>query len=168
VKERTFRLALRLTRMTESIAALLLVAVVLMNLAQVFFRYVLVQPLSWSEESMRYTTTWMVLLAGSAALFRGEHMAINLFENVRSHGLRRAIELAVLVSIAVFSALLMWKGYPAAIENMRQVSPAMRVPMTLPYLAIPIGATLMLIKTVALMFLPEGALLDEEAEENRP
>ena len=116
---------------------------------------------------MRYTTTWMVMLAGSAALFRGEHMAINLFQNVRSKALRRAIERVVLAAIGVFCLLLIWKGFPAAIENVRQVSPAMRVPMTLPYLAIPVGASLMLIKSVALMFLPEDAILDEEGEENR-
>lgn len=166
MKQAGFGLALRLTRITEAISAVLLVAVIAMNLAQVFFRYVLVEPLSWSEESMRYTTTWMVMLAGSAALFRGEHMAINLFDNLGSRRLRRAIELTVLTAIAAFCVLLIWKGFPAAFGNMRQVSPAMRVPMTLPYLAIPVGATLMLIKSIALMFLPEDAILDEESEEN--
>ena len=42
---------------------------------------------------------------------------------------------------------------------MRQVSPAMRVPMTFPYLAIPVGATLMLVKSLALILLPEDAIL---------
>lgn len=167
VNKSVLQLAMRLTRLTETVSALLLVAVIAMNLAQVFFRYVLVDPLSWSEESMRYVTTWMVMLAGSAALFRGEHMAINLFDNVKSRRLRRAIEFAVLACIAGFCLLLMWKGFPAAIDNMRQVSPAMRIPMTVPYLAIPVGATLMFVKVICLMLLPERALLEEEAEENR-
>ena len=167
MKHRLFRLGLRLTRLTEAVSAVLLISVIAMNLAQVFFRYVLVDPLSWSEESMRYATTWMVVLAGSAALFRGEHMAINLFEGVKSATLRRSVELTVLASIAVFCALLMWKGFPAAVENMRQVSPAMRIPMTIPYLAVPVGALLMFVKVLCLMILPEDAILAEEAEENR-
>lgn len=167
MKRRLFWLGLRLTRVTEALSAVLLVSVIAMNLAQVFFRYVLVDPLSWSEESMRYVTTWMVVLGGSAALFRGEHMAINLFEGVTSRGLRRLVELLVLASIAGFCALLMWKGFPAAVENMRQVSPAMRIPMTIPYLAVPVGAALMFVKALCLMFLPEAAILAEEAEENR-
>ena len=84
MKDRAFWLGLKLANMTEIVAAVLLVAVIVMNLAQVFYRYVLVDPLSWSEETMRYSTTWMVMLAGSSALFRGEHMVISLFDNVQS------------------------------------------------------------------------------------
>lgn len=168
MKDHAFRLGLQLARWTESVSAVLLVAVIVMNLAQVFFRYVLVDPLSWSEETMRYTTTWMVMLAGSAALFRGEHMVISLFDDVRSTALRRAVHLLVLACIAGFCLLLMWEGFPAAIDNMRQVSPATRIPMTIPYIAIPVGASLMLVKVLCLMLLPDDALLEEESEENQP
>jgi TRAP-type C4-dicarboxylate transport system permease small subunit len=139
-----------------------------MNLAQVIFRYVIVDPLSWSEETMRYSTTWMVLLAGSSALFRGEHMAISLFDNVRSERLRLFVRQLVFVCIALFCVLLMWEGFPAAIQNARQVSPATRIPMVIPYLAIPVGAALMLIKVLCLMVLPEDVFMKEEQEENRP
>ncbi|MEO3427436.1 TRAP transporter small permease [Pelagibius sp. CAU 1746] len=168
MNKRAFRLGLRLANLTEILAAILLVAVIAMNLAQVFFRYVLVDPLSWSEETMRYSTTWMVFLAAGPALFRGEHMVINLFSDLRSAGLRRLAQRAVLICIGAFCVLLMWQGFPAAIDNMRQVSPAVRIPMTIPYLAIPVGATLMLIKVACLMFLPDGAFASEDSEEKRP
>jgi TRAP-type C4-dicarboxylate transport system permease small subunit len=168
VKDRAFWLGLKLANMTEIVAAVLLVAVIVMNLAQVFYRYVLVDPLSWSEETMRYSTTWMVMLAGSSALFRGEHMVISLFDSVQSSKIRNFIRLLVLTCIGAFCVLLMWEGFPAAIDNMRQVSPATRIPMTIPYMAIPVGATLMLIKVLCLMVLPEDALMKEEAYENQP
>jgi len=167
VNKRAFWLGLKLANMTEIAAAVLLIAVIAMNLAQVFFRYVLVDPLSWTEETMRYSTTWMVFLAAGPALFRGEHMVINLFSEVRSDRLRMLAHRAALVCIGAFCLLLMWEGYPAAIDNMRQVSPATRIPMTIPYMAIPVGATLMLIKAVCLMFLPDGAFVRKETEENR-
>ena len=62
----------------------------------------------------------------------------------------------------------MWEGFPAAMDNMRQVSPATRIPMTIPYMAVPVGATLMLIKVLCLMVLPEDVLMKEEAYENQP
>ncbi|WP_373050372.1 TRAP transporter small permease, partial [Thalassovita aquimarina] len=83
--------ALILARGTEAVAAILLIAVIAMNLAQVFFRYVLVDPISWSEETMRYTTTWMVMLAAAPALLRREHMEVSLFDSVRSERLRRLV-----------------------------------------------------------------------------
>lgn len=168
LKHRVFKFAMGVTQATEAISAILLVAIILMNVAQVFFRYVLVDPLSWSEETMRYSTTWMVMLAGSAALFRGEHMVISLFTSVRSPIFRRLIHLSVLTCIAGFCLLLMWEGFPAAINNMRQMSPATRIPMAIPYMAIPVGASLMLLKVLCLMVLPEDVLRREEAEENQP
>ena len=167
MKNRAFCLGLKLANMTEIVAAILLIAVILMNLAQVFFRYVLVDPLSWSEETMRYSTTWMVMLAGSSALFRGEHMVISLFDNIQYPKIRNFFRLLVLACIGGFCILLMWEGFPAAIDNMRQVSPATRIPMTIPYMAIPVGATLMLIKVLCLMILPEDALKNEVIRENQ-
>ncbi len=168
MRRRVFKLAMGLTHVTEAISAVLLIAIILMNVAQVFYRYVLVDPLSWSEETMRYSTAWMVMLAGSAALFRGEHMVISLFTSVHSPLFRRLLHLTVLTCIAGFCLLLMWEGFPAAINNMRQVAPATRIPMTIPYMAIPVGASLMLIKVLCLMVLPEDVLRREISEENKP
>ena len=150
----------------DRVAALFLIAVVLMNLAQIVFRYVFVDPLSWSEETMRYATVWMVMLAGSSALFRGEHMGISIFDNVRSQRVRNAIRWLVLSCIALFCSLLIWEGYIAAIQNIEQLSPAVEIPMVFPYLAIPVGATLMLIKVVCLMVLPTSAYVAEIEREN--
>jgi len=168
MKKQAFRMGLKLANLTESIAAILLVAVIAMNLAQIFFRYVVVDPLSWSEETMRYSTTWMVLLAGSSALFRGEHMVISLFDSVKSQQIRNIARQLVFLSIAAFCVLLMWEGFPAAIRNYDQASPAMQIPMVIPYLAIPVGAGLMLIKILCLMVLPENAFRNEEQMENKP
>lgn len=108
MRRRVFKFAMGLTHVTEAIAAILLVAIILMNVAQVFFRYVLVDPLSWSGETMRYSTTWMVMLAGSAALFRGEHMVISLFTSVRSPLFQRLLYLTVLTCMLVF--VCCWYG----------------------------------------------------------
>ncbi len=153
-----FKFALILARGTEAVAAILLVAVIAMNLAQVFFRYVLVDPISWSEETMRYTTTWMVMLAAAPALLRREHMEVSLFDTVRSDALRRIVGVLVHLCVGGFCMLLIVKGFPAAIDNMRQVSPAVRIPMTVPYLAIPVGAVLILINTICMVILPAATL----------
>lgn len=162
MQQNLIKFALTLTRVTEAISASLLVAVILMNLAQVFFRYVLVDPISWSEETMRYSTTWMVMLAAAPAYLRSEHMEISLFVSVKSPLIRRSVNLIVHACVAGFCLLLIWQGFPAAIDNMRQVSPAVRIPMTIPYLSVPVGAVLILINTVCMMLLPEDTFAGEE------
>jgi len=168
VQGTVLRWALILARGTEAVAAIMLIAVILMNLAQVFFRYVLVDPISWSEETMRYTTTWMVMLAAAPALLRREHMEVSLFDGVRSAWLRRVVGVLVHLCVAGFCVLLIVKGFPAAIDNMRQVSPAVRIPMTIPYMAIPVGAVLVLINTLCMMLLPAEALAQLEDGEGAP
>lgn len=159
---------LKLASATDAIAACLLVAVILMNLAQVFFRYVLVDPISWTEETMRYSTTWMVMLAAAPAFLHREHMEISLFDRVDSPLVRRVVNLIMYACVAGFCVLLIWQGFPAAIDNMRQVSPAVRIPMTIPYLAVPVGAVLILINTLCMMLLPEGAFADVDDMEGAP
>lgn len=168
MQQNLIKLALTLARVTEAIAGCLLVAVILMNLAQVFFRYVLVDPISWTEETMRYSTTWMVMLAAAPAFLLREHMEISLFDGVKSPLIRQGVNLIMHACVAGFCLLLIWQGFPAAIDNMRQVSPAVRIPMTIPYLAIPVGATLILINSVCMMLLPEGAFSGEEDMEGAP
>lgn len=168
MQRKVIKFTLTLAKVTEAIAACLLAAVILMNLAQVYFRYVLVDPISWTEETMRYSTTWMVMLAAAPAFLRREHMEISLFDGVKSPRVRRAVNLVMHACVAGFCLLLIWEGFPAAIDNMRQVSPAVRIPMTIPYLAIPVGATLILINTVAMMLLPEDTFSGEEDMEGAP
>lgn len=168
MKSSLIRLAHGLTVVTESIAAVLLVAVVLMNLGQICFRYLINDPLSWTEETMRYTMVWVVFLAGSAALFRGEHMVINVFSGLRSPLIRHIQHIGVLLFIGAFCLLLAVKGIPVALDNARQVSPAVRIPMVWPYMAVGAGGVLMLIKVAALMMLPPEAMDEEQRQENAP
>lgn len=149
------RFVIRLAGLTEALAAGLLFIVVLLNLAQIYFRYVVVDPISWSEEAMRYTTTWMVMLAAAPALLRQEHMAVDFLQYETPPRFRRVVRFISHCCVALFCILLIWKGFPGAIDNMRQVSPAIRVPMTLPYMAVPAGAVLILVNTIAMMIFPE-------------
>ena len=90
-----------LTVISESIAALLLAFIVVVNALGVFYRYVLVDPIGWTEESMRYAVIWATFLAGAAALYRGEHMVLNLFENVAALWLREPLSAAKLGGASV-------------------------------------------------------------------
>lgn len=163
-----YRIGIRLSDGVDRIAAVLLIAVVLLNIAQILLRYVFFAPLAWSEETMRYATVWMVMLAGSSALFRGEHMEMSIFDRVRSQRVRAAVRWTVLGCIGAGCALLAWYGTQAAIVNLSQRSPAVEIPMVLPYLAVPVGAALMLVKVICLLALPEGGVASIHASQEVP
>ncbi len=166
MRDLAFRTADLFRRWTEALSAALLIAVVAINIAQIFYRYILIDPLSWAQEAMRYSTIWMVMLAAAPALLRNEHMAMSLIDGARSPAIRRLGRLVVHLCVAGFCIALIWWGWPVAMQNMRQVSPAMRVPMTVPYLAIPVGAALLLINTLCLIVLPPDRLPEDDDVED--
>lgn len=144
------RLAGWLTRATEAIGGLLMLAIVVVNLLQVFYRYVLVEPLGWTEEAMRYSVVWMTFLVAGAVLFRGEQLSIDVLGGLLPRPLRRLQSVLVLLSIAGFCLLLVAYGWPQAMRNVNQVSPSAQIPMVVPYLSVVVGGVLMFLKAVCL------------------
>jgi len=133
-----------LTRVTGDVAAVLLLVTVIANAAAVVFRYGVGQPLIWTEEVQRYLIVWVAFLGGTACLGRGEHLGIDLLTARLPAAAGRILRLVLLGLTLGFCAVLMWKGVPLALGNNSQVSPAARIPMSYPYLAVGVGGGLML------------------------
>jgi C4-dicarboxylate transporter DctQ subunit len=131
--------------MAENILiAVLLVATVLTILAQVLFRYVLDQPLSWSTEVATDLLLYIAFVGFAIGVRDNAHVALHLFESrlgVRSRRLLRIFELAILG--AVIGAI----GYGGAVYGYQQraeISPS-DIPLWTVFLALPVGAALSLV-----------------------
>lgn len=150
---RTLALASRaLGRGSECLAAALLLAVTLINLTQVVGRYSLGYSLPWGEEVMRYTMVWVMMIGGIACFWRAEHMAIDALHDMAPQRLRPFVRGALYAVAGVFCVLLAWHGWPAALRNANQFAAASGISMLWVYLAIPVGATLMLVQIVLCWF----------------
>lgn len=132
-------------RFAEGICLVLLVAMTGVTFAQVFFRFVIVHSLPWSEEFSRYALVWASFIGASIALKRGLHIGVEAFVAKLSKEKKRLIYLITLMFILLFLIVVIIKGFQMAFFNMRQSSPAMRIPMGFPYLAIPVGSLIMLL-----------------------
>ena len=139
------RIVGRIARATGNLAALLLLATVISNAFAVVFRYGIGQPLVWTEEVQRYLMVWVAFLGSVACLGRGDHMALDLVSALLPAVARRSLRIVLLALTAVFCGVLAWKGIPLAVGNLTQVSPAARIPMMYPYLAVGVGAALMVV-----------------------
>ncbi len=144
-----------LTRLIETAAAVLVGIAVTVNLAQVVYRRILGDPLEWSEEVMRYTMIWVAFLAGSAAVFRGEHMAAGFIGGIGGQLVKRVVHYVILLAIGAFSLVLAWWGTKYGLDT-GQVSPAAQIPMNYAYLAVGVGGMLMTLKVLCLLVIPPG------------
>jgi TRAP-type C4-dicarboxylate transport system permease small subunit len=147
------RTAQIVSRVTESVAALLLGAIVVINVMQVLFRYVIGAPLGWTEEVMRYAVVWVTFLAATAAVHRGEHMVIDVLGPALPALLRRLLYIVVLLCVAAFCWVLISEGFPLALRNAAQRSPSARIPMIIPYISVAVGGVLILVQVLCLLVL---------------
>lgn len=132
----------------KSAVTVLLGAMTVVVFLQVFFRFVVKGSLPWSEEMARYVMVWAVFFGASMGAKTGAHIGVEAFVNFFPHRLRRIM---IIVS-AVFTQIFCWLVCILSLQvvyriyEMEQVSPAMEIPMYVPYLAVPFGAVLMSIR----------------------
>jgi TRAP-type C4-dicarboxylate transport system permease small subunit len=124
----------------------LMAVLVLVVVTSVVFRYVLVSPLTWSEEVGRYLMIWVGFLAASIAVQQGMHVGIDfLVQSVRPAAAVWLRRLARTLT-GVFLLIVTVYGFLLVLNLWDQWSPVLQFRMTWPYLAIPVGSLLMLLE----------------------
>lgn len=107
----------------------------------VFFRYVLLSPLVWSEELSTFLMIWLAMLGGSMGIRRGRHVGISYaLEKIpflQKH--RKAMSVFVNLLILIFLSVMLKEGFSLAFFAKRQVSPAMGISMFWPYFGLLVG-----------------------------
>lgn len=131
-----------LDRLLEGLVMVVVAVLVLDVLWQVFTRFVLNNPSSWTEELAVFMLIWVSLLGAAVALGRGAHLGIDYFVGKLPERMRVATEVFVFFCVAAFSFLVMVVGGIDLVSSMLllgQPSPALGVQMGHVYLAVPIS-----------------------------
>lgn len=121
----------------------LLLITVILNVAQVFTRYVLNDPLFWTEEMIRYATIWLTFVGAAAASQYGDHMDMNLFLDVQNARFQLFHQIFLNAIALVFAVLIIWQGFRYTTLNGMQTAPATGIPMYFTYSAPVIGGILL-------------------------
>lgn len=130
-------------RPVEIAAAGLLVIMMAMVLANVFFRYVLQQPLIWGDEVASLSFIWMAMLGAALAVDRHEHMRLTVFLPLLPDRLAHHLELAGRVLVCVLLIRLLPVAVEYAYEESFVRSPALGLPLSWRASALPVGIGLM-------------------------
>lgn len=117
----------------------------------VFFRYVLGDALTWTEEVARYLMIWMGFLATGLALREGGHVAVDTFLNRLTGPARRAGVIFVRSLSLFFLIVVVVAGAVLITRISGQITAVLGISAAWPYLAIPVGCLLTVIEMVTLM-----------------
>jgi len=138
-------------RIVDFFAVSLLVLMVGACFYQVTARYVFSNPPDWTEEVARYAFVWITFLGGAIAC-RGEaHLGVDALVNLFPKKVQQAISFLITAITIVVLLILITKGIKVVTVVSRQLWPALRYSMAFPYLAIPVGASLMVLEMVYLV-----------------
>ena len=131
----------------EALVATSYGVIVVVGFAQVLFRFFFESPLSWSEELVRYVFVWSVFLTAAIAFNLNRHISIDFLTTWYPPRLQRVFALVswgcVILGVVVVFVLGMQLIQSPSVRL--QKSPAMEIPMTLPYAAIPVGCVVMMV-----------------------
>ena len=147
-----------LAKITIFIVIILAAIMVLTVLIGVFFRYVLHNSLSWSEELARYLMIWAALLSISIGIKDKEHVGIQLIIRNIPIKYARIMNFFVNVIILFFLGVLSYKGMFIAIKAIPQLSLGLGISMFWALLSIPVSGILAIIQQllqIILSFKPD-------------
>lgn len=123
----------------------LLAVMAALVIANVFSRYAFGHSFSWVEEATRYMMIWTTFLGAGPALRVGGHIAIDSLPAALPAPAARCLRAAVVAVIALTLVAMVWLGREYASFAWEQESPVLGWSLGQVYLALPVGAALMLV-----------------------
>jgi TRAP-type C4-dicarboxylate transport system permease small subunit len=138
----------RVNGVVEAILYLLVIALVVVVAAQVFWRYFLENSLTWSEELARFMFIWVIFLGAEVTLRKKAHIAIDSLVNSLKGIPQLILSLLIDLIIIIFAVIVLYSGIELVQATLNQYSSALHISIGLVYSAIPVSMALMIVNLV--------------------
>jgi TRAP-type C4-dicarboxylate transport system permease small subunit len=112
---------------------------------QVFYRYILNDPLTWSEELARFSFMWMVFLGLGLAERDNQHIAVDFFVGKMPSGVQKIVRIAVDIFCIVVLAVACYQSLGVIQVQAAMRSVALNISMAYFAVAVPIGFAILCI-----------------------
>lgn len=135
-------------RLVKTLIVLLVVIMTIVELVQIFSRFVLHAPISWAEESVRYMFIWATYMTVGIGIDRNSHAAFDLLLSRIPEKGKNAYKTFLLLIAIVFFAMLTFHGIRSAAANYNQLSAALRLPFSYVIMGVPVGSVVTIIYAI--------------------
>ncbi len=164
------RLDRTLTLIENTVAAASLGLAALLAILGVILRYTFGYVIFWGEEAVIYLIILSTFVGAVVTLRHNEHVNIDILPLLLGERGKRAVAVIGALMTVVYCAVI--GGYawlmitePAAQDS---ITPALRLPLWIVQLTVPIGLTLMLLRALEILYrTARGRQAFEEADEDR-
>ncbi|HSZ95524.1 MAG TPA: TRAP transporter large permease subunit [Bradyrhizobium sp.] len=137
-----------LGRLVEIPAALLVVAEIVTLFAGVVARYIVQQPLIWSDELASILFLWLAMLGSVVAFRRAEHMRMTAVVASATPAVRAYLDVVATCAALAFLLFIVGPSYQYAYEESFITTPALQIANSWRAAALPVGICLMMLFAV--------------------
>lgn len=137
-------------------------AMVLIMFYQVIMRYVFHNSPAWSEELVRYLFIFNVMMAAAIAVRRNSHLQIDVVLNALKPWVRKVFTICATAVGTVFLVYLFILSLELVRSGMPNTSAGLGLPMSVPYISVPIGTALMVLTSIEVILKNIQELVNEK------
>lgn len=135
-----------------ALSGLVLVAFTGLVLYSVVMRYFFSRPPIWGEEVPKLLFVWMIFLGAGFAYLAGANIRMTVLVDRMPNGLRRLIELVMHLCVAGMLLVILWYSQPILRLTSGSTSLATGLANSWTYWPLPIGAFLLLLNQLRLLW----------------
>lgn len=115
-------------RLDGAIASVSLVLIITITVLGVFMRYVLGDPLKWTEEATLALMVWFTFLGSSNAFREDGHVSIDFIVERMGKRLRKVFDVfRYLVLIIILAIVFIWYGFQLAMQAGDKITPILKI-----------------------------------------
>ena len=140
-------LTVKIVKALKKVLVTLMAVMVLDVTWQIFTRFILKNPSSYTEELAGFLLIWIGLLGASYALYTRAHLGIDILTSRLEGRQKQMAEIAIYFITLLFALFVMVIGGANLVSitySLRQISPAMGIPMSYVYVVLPLSGLLMM------------------------
>ncbi|WP_295586027.1 TRAP transporter small permease [uncultured Oscillibacter sp.] len=131
----------------EILCAVLLAVMTIVIFLQIVLR-LLGLPLSWTEEIGRYMFIWLIYIGCASAIRKRKHISVELLDLFLKERGKFVLNIISNVVFLIFAVILTYYSFFVVQRVTTQLSPAIRMPMSIPYSSVLVGSALMVIRLI--------------------
>lgn len=157
---------MRISRLADYSAGLLLVLLTLTVFTEVIFRYLLNMPIRFSAELAMIIFPWMIFLSSVTITWSDSHIGIVIFRHAQTGIRRKIVEAVIHLTMIAFSTIMLYAGWNLAWGLRGNVLAITGITKTVLYISVPLAFTL--ISLILLTRLARILLTAYDAEPDPP
>jgi TRAP-type C4-dicarboxylate transport system permease small subunit len=119
---------------------------------QVLGRYIFNYKLGAAAETATMAQIWMILLASGIAMRKNMHVGVDILLRKLNVKAQKIIVTVSTIVLSIFLIMVLKGSVQLIIVGAQSTSPAISIPMWIPYLSIPIGIFYIMLELIILTF----------------